>query len=147
MRIVPKEALSSAERDALIAPLLAHNAMQGVDFADSPFAIALEDDVGNVVGGVLGRFRWGWLYLTSVAVPAELRGQGWGRRLIEATEVAARQRGCRHVWLDTYSFQARPFYEKLGYRVFGELPDHPPGHTRFFMFKALRSGEANHEPP
>jgi hypothetical protein len=49
------------------------------------------------------------------------------------------QRGCQYVWLDTYSFQARPFYEKLGYRVFGQLPDHPPGHTRFFMFKTLRN--------
>lgn len=141
MRIVPKEILSPAERDALIAPLLAHNAMQGIDFTDSPFAIALEDDVGNIVGGALGRVRWGWLYLTSVAVPLELRGLGWGRRLIEATELAARQRGCRYVWLDTYSFQARPFYEKLGYRVFGKLSDHPPGHTRFFMFKALGVSE------
>ncbi len=137
MRIVPKEALSLAEREALIAPLLAHNTSQGIDFTDAPFALALEDAGGNVLGGVLGFSRWGWLYLASVAVPAELRGQGWGRRLMEAAEAAAAQRGCRYVWLDTYSFQARPFYEKLGYRVFGELPDHPPGHTRFFMFKAL----------
>ena len=142
MRIVPKETLSPVERDALIAPLLAHNAMQGIDFTDSPFTIALENDAGKIVGGALGRIRWGWLYLTSVAVPIELRGQGWGRRLIEATELAARQRGCQYVWLDTYRFQARPFYEKLGYRVFGELPDHPPGHTRFFMFKALRSSQS-----
>ena len=139
MRIVLKDAVSSAERDAMIAPLLAHNAAQGVDFTNSPFALALEDDGDNVVGGVSGYSRWGWLYLASVAVPAELRGQGWGRRLIEATEIAAVQRGCRYIWLDTYSFQARPFYEKLGYRVFGQLPDHPPGHTRLFMFKILHS--------
>jgi ribosomal protein S18 acetylase RimI-like enzyme len=74
-----------------------------------------------------------------VAVSAELRGQGWGRRLIEAAEAVGVKRGCQYVWLDTYSFQARPFYEKLGYRVFGQLPDHPPGHTRFFMFKTLRN--------
>ena len=139
MRIVLKDAISSAERDAMIAPLVAHNTAQGVDFTNSPFALALEDDGGNVVGGVTGYSRWGWLYLGSVAVPAELRGQGWGRRLIEATDMAAVQRVCRYIWLDTYSFQARPFYEKLGYRVFGQLPDHPPGHTRFFMFKSLRN--------
>lgn len=63
MRIVLKDTVSSAERDALIAPLLAHNAAHGVDFADSPFALALEDDSGSVVGGVLGYSRWGWLYL------------------------------------------------------------------------------------
>jgi GNAT superfamily N-acetyltransferase len=99
----------------------------------------LEDDGGNAIGGVTGYSRWGWLFLASVAVPAELRGQGWGRRLIAAAETTAAQRGCRYVWFDTYSFQARPFYEKLGYQVFGQLPDHPPGHTRFFMFKTLRS--------
>jgi hypothetical protein len=53
MRIVLKDNVSSAERNALIAPLLAHNAAQGVDFTDSPFALALEDDGDNVVGGVL----------------------------------------------------------------------------------------------
>jgi ribosomal protein S18 acetylase RimI-like enzyme len=39
------------------------------------------------------------------------------------------------VWLDTFSFQARGFYEKLGYTVFGEIENHPPGHSRFFLRK------------
>ena len=104
MRIVLKDAVSSAERDAMIAPLVAHNTAQGVDFTNTPFALALEDDGGNAIGGVTGYSRWGWLFLASVAVPAELRGQGWGRRLIAAAETTAAQRGCRYVWLDTYSF-------------------------------------------
>jgi hypothetical protein len=54
VRIVLKDAVSSAERDAMIAPLVAHNTAQGVNFTSSPFAIALEDDGGNVVGGVTG---------------------------------------------------------------------------------------------
>lgn len=142
MRIVLKDTVSPAERDAMVAPLVAHNTAQGIDFTNTLFALALEDDAGNVVGGVTGYSRWGWLFLASVAVPVELRGQGWGRRLIEATETAAVQRGCQYIWLDTYSFQARPFYEKLDYRVFGQLDDHPPGHTRFFMFKTLRTDAA-----
>ena len=59
MRIVLKDAISSAESDAMIAPLVAHNTAQGVDFTNSPFALALEDDGGNVVGGVTGYSRWG----------------------------------------------------------------------------------------
>ena len=121
MRIVLKDAVSSAKRDAMIAPLVAHNTAQGVDFTNTPFALALEDDGGNAIGGVTGYSRWGWLFLASVAVPAELRGQGWGRRLIAAAETTAAQRGCRYVWFDTYSFRARPFYEKLGYQVFGQF--------------------------
>ncbi|MGC6728099.1 hypothetical protein ACP0GO_26835, partial [Escherichia coli] len=41
------------------------------------------------------------------------------------------------MWLDTYSFQARGFYEKLGYTVFGTIDDFPPGHQRFFGRKRL----------
>jgi hypothetical protein len=50
-------------------------------------------------------------------------------------EVFARQRGLLGVWLDTFSFQARPFYEKLGFSVFGTLHDHPAGGARYFMQK------------
>jgi hypothetical protein len=46
-------------------------------------------------------------------------------------------RGCHHAWLDTFEFQARGFYERLGYRCFGELNDYPTGFARYFMKKAL----------
>jgi hypothetical protein len=47
------------------------------------------------------------------------------------------QRGCAHAHLDTFSYQARPFYERRGYQVFGMLQDYPPGQQRFFMEKTL----------
>ena len=50
-------------------------------------------------------------------------------------EEIARQRDCIGMWLDTYSFQARGFYEKLGFTVFGQVDDHPPGEQRFFLQK------------
>ena len=43
----------------------------------------------------------------------------------------------RHSYLDTFSFQARPMYEKLGYSVFGTLEDHPQGHTQWYMKKGV----------
>ena len=46
-------------------------------------------------------------------------------------------RGCRYAHLDTFSYQARPFYDRLGYRLFGELENYPPGHSRFFLRKQL----------
>ncbi len=52
------------------------------------------------------------------------------------SEEAAR-RGCRYAWLDAFSFQARGFYEKLGYTVLGTLEDSPPGHSRYFLKKNL----------
>jgi GNAT superfamily N-acetyltransferase len=50
-------------------------------------------------------------------------------------EAWARQRNLAGMWLDTFAFQARPFYEKLGFTVFGTLEDHPRGSRRFFMQK------------
>jgi hypothetical protein len=49
----------------------------------------------------------------------------------------ARWRGARNAYLDTFSFQAPDFYQRHGYRVFGELVDFPPGHTRYYMTKQL----------
>jgi ribosomal protein S18 acetylase RimI-like enzyme len=53
-------------------------------------------------------------------------------------EAEAVRRKCVGAWLDTYSFQARGFYERLGYTVLGEIADYPPGHTRYFMKKSFR---------
>jgi len=72
-----------------------------------------------------------------VWVAEALRRTGYGRQLIAAMEHAAKERGCTSAHLDTFSYQARPFYESLGYKVFGTLDDYPPGHQRFFMKKTL----------
>jgi GNAT superfamily N-acetyltransferase len=65
------------------------------------------------------------------------RGQGVGTQLLAEAEAEAERRGCLGVYLDTYSFQARPFYERLGYQLFGTLPDCPPGATKFYLYKRL----------
>jgi hypothetical protein len=39
--------------------------------------------------------------------------------------------------LDTFDFQARGFYERNGYELFGTLDDCPPGHKRYYLKKAL----------
>jgi len=56
---------------------------------------------------------------------------------MEQAETIAREAGCTGIWLDTYEFQARGFYEKLGYTLFGTLDDYPVGQRRFFMQKRL----------
>jgi GNAT superfamily N-acetyltransferase len=54
-------------------------------------------------------------------------------------EAEALRRGCHAASLDTYSFQARGFYERLGYSVFGIIDDCPPGHSRIYLIKRLGS--------
>jgi ribosomal protein S18 acetylase RimI-like enzyme len=75
--------------------------------------------------------------VTHLWVAATARGQGHGTRLMQDAEAYARARGAIGATLETYSFQARPFYERLGYRVVGAIEDFPPGHAKFFLRKTL----------
>jgi GNAT superfamily N-acetyltransferase len=102
-----------------------------------PLGAFMRDEHGTLVGGVWGHVNWNWLSVNLVWVSETLRGAGHGRQLMAALEAAARERGCEHAHLDTFSYQARPFYERLGYVVFGTLDDYPRGHRRFFMKKTL----------
>jgi GNAT superfamily N-acetyltransferase len=96
-----------------------------------PICILLRGDQNQVVGGLKGNTVWGWLHVKEVWVAESMRGSDLGTQLMRAAEAEARQQGCHHALLDTFDFQARPFYEKLGYNVFGELADFPRGHKRF----------------
>ena len=99
------------------------------------FVVKAADE--TVVGGVIGVVFWDWLYIDLMYLPEALRGRGYGSQLLTLIEDEARRRGARHVHLDTFSFQAPEFYQRHGYRVFGELPDFPPGHTRYYLTKEL----------
>ena len=61
-------------------------------------------------------------------VREDLRGRGYGKRLLQAAEAV--KRGCRHALLDTMSFQAPLFYERQGYVLYGVLDDFPGEHQR-----------------
>lgn len=121
---------------AVIEGLARHNATRARSEDVRPIAAFARLD-GAIVGGVDGRTHWRWLHVRHLWVADRLRGVGVGTRLVRAVEDGARDRGCGAVWLDTFSFQARPFYLSLGYRDFGELADFPPGDTRHFLWKPL----------
>jgi GNAT superfamily N-acetyltransferase len=111
-------------------------AVTGLD-AYHPLAIFLKDEHGEILGGVLGHLWGQWLHITILWLAELVRGHGYGRQLLLAAETYARERGCRHVKLETFSFQARSFYEKLGYEVFATLEDCPVGHREYFLRKRL----------
>lgn len=123
-------------QQAILAPLRAYNTSKaGTTSKGRPLVIAVRDGAGEVIGGLWGSTGYEWLFTELLVVPEVLRGQGIGRRLMTMAHEEAISRGCRGAWLDTFDFQARGFYEGLGYSVFGEIPDYPPGHSRLFMRK------------
>ena len=81
-------------------------------------AIFLRDAQQTIQAGLKGWTWCGSCYLQTVWIHPDLRGQGLGTQLLQAAEQEARRRGCTHMVLGSYSFQAPGFYQKLGYEVF-----------------------------
>ena len=107
------------------------------DPEEVPVTIFLRDDAGAVVGGLLGHIKWRWLYVSKLWIADSHRGKGHGFDLMNAAEDFARSKQCVGSYLDTFEYQARPFYEKLGYTLFGTLEGYPPGYRQFFLSKSL----------
>ena len=102
-----------------------------------PLAVFARDRNGALVGGVHGQVNWTWLHVALFWIAAGERRRGLGSSLLRAIEAAAVEWGCTQAHLDTFSYQARPFYERHGYALFATLDDYPPGHQRFFLRKVL----------
>lgn len=91
----------------------------------------------DVVGGVIANCFGGWMYISLLWIEKSLRNHGYGTQLVRLAEEDAIRLGCTHAHLDTYSFEARPFYEKLGYELFATLKDYPQGYSKYFLQKQL----------
>ena len=131
------DAGDAADRESILRGLQRFNDAGGGPADFRPLAVLLRADGGQTIGGLWGRTTWRWLFVELLFVPDTLRRSGIGRELMRRAEAAAIARGCRAAWLDTFSFQALGFYERLGYSVFGTLDAYPPGHSRFFLRKTL----------
>ena len=137
MEILHVEKPGPGLREAILAPLVAYNESGAGPSRWVPVALVVQDEAGAVIGGLWGDCFYDWLHVHLLVVPEHARGTGVGTRLLQQGEAIARSREAVGVFLDTFSFQARGFYEKLGYSCFGELVDHPRGGHRFFMQKRL----------
>lgn len=120
------------------APLLAFNQKTVGDAQGLPFALTItEPNSKEVLGGLWALSLWGSFYIGLVVTPEGARGEGLGSELMARAEAEAVARGCRNMWLDTYAFQARAFYERLGFAVFGQIDGPAPMFPRWFMRKDL----------
>jgi GNAT superfamily N-acetyltransferase len=99
--------------------------------------VTLREEDGRLRGGIEAILHFDVLYIDKFWIDEDLRGRKLGAQMIAAAEREARGRGANVAYLDTFSWQARPFYEKQGYEVFGELPYVSGQHRRYFMWKRL----------
>ena len=130
------ETVHGPARREIIKGIRAFNAPHLGKSDYKPLTITVREGKG-IVAGLTGRTALGWLYVDVLWVSDQRRRKGLGRALMAKAEAEARKRGARNAWLNTFSFQARPFYKKLGYREFARLKDFPAGHSLHWMTKAL----------
>ncbi|TDI58861.1 MAG: GNAT family N-acetyltransferase [Alphaproteobacteria bacterium] len=119
-------------------PLLAFNQQivgnaEGVGFA----LLITPQGSDDISGGLWGLSLWGSFYIGLTFVPEALRGTGVGSGLMQRAETEAISRDCQTMWVDTYEFQAREFYERHGFKVFGQIDGPAPMFPRYFMKKNL----------
>ena len=93
---------------------------------------------GKIIGGITGKMNFNRCHVSGLGIESASRSGGYGALLMEKIEDAATQRGATIMTVSTQDFQARDFYERLGYTVFGELEDCPfEGTTKFYMYKRI----------
>lgn len=136
MKIIAEHLADNPHREDLVRGLVAYNRQKAPPSNWRYVGFYALDDDGQLVGGVQGNFEWDWLHITHLWVKEA--GQGLGRELMECAESYAREEGKRGIYLDTFEFQARPFYEKLGFTLVGTIEKFAGESARYFMQKHLR---------
>lgn len=104
---------------------------------DIPIGVFYEDEKGNKLAGLTGETFGNWLCIKYLYVNENLRGMGIGSSIMKAAEGEARKRGCKYVFVDTFSFQAPKFYEKLDYKEVFALEEYPYTGARYYYTKEL----------
>ena len=128
------------EAGVIARGLSAYNNSQVPFTQEPPFSAVRKciKDGDEVVAGILAEtYCWNILYIDILWVKEEYRHMGYGSALLKEVEEQAKEMGCKLVHLDTFDFQAKGLYEKLGYTVFGTLEDCPEGHNRYYLSKKL----------
>jgi GNAT superfamily N-acetyltransferase len=141
-RIIRIDDPTEAHRQAILRPLDEFSDPRAGErhWPEETLCLAIRGPDGAVRGGLWGRFYYDWLFVELLYIPPDLRGHDLGTALLAMAETRARGWGAVGIWLDTFSFQARGFYEKQGFTVFGEIADYPAGHQRFYLQKRLDTG-------
>ena len=101
-----------------------------------PVTVSLREK-NEIVGGLTGTVNRSWLSIELLWLEETQRGKGFGAHILKMAEAEAKRLGATRARVDTFSFQAPGFYEKMGYKPFGVLEDHPPGHRTIYLSKIL----------
>ena len=119
--------------------LIRYNLQTAGPFNYKRTVLTVRDAKSRVLGGVILQSYWLETYVELLWLSARARRLGLGSKLMQEAELRARKRGSKFMHLNTYSFQAPGFYEKLGFKRFGGTAGSPRGESRHWYVKQLRA--------
>lgn len=101
------------------------------------FFVFARNETKQIIGGIRALCFWNTLHIELLWLSESNRGKGIGKELIESAENFAQANNCEKVFVETSSWQAKPFYEKLGYIHIATLNGRPKGHASHYLSKDL----------
>lgn len=135
------QACNLKEQDIIIDELVKYNLTQVPATQDELFvdlSKKIVDQQGDIIAGIVARmYCWNCVYVDTLWVSEAHRKNGFGKDLLEVVEQEAKDKGATLIHLDTFDFQAKEFYQKLWYEIYGELKNCPEGHSRYYLKKEL----------
>ncbi|AXH60957.1 MULTISPECIES: GNAT family N-acetyltransferase [Providencia] len=136
MNIIVAHEITTEDKEELLAGLRSFNIQYLSAERFGELGVYFKNDSGVMLGGLLASVKANWLCIDFLWVSEDARKMGLGSKLMKAAEREAIKLGCIHSLVDTFSFQALPFYEKLGYVKQMSLPDFPEkGMERHYLTK------------
>ena len=107
--------------------------------AAHPLNVCARSEDGRAIGALTGETQFKWLRVSLMSLEQSARGQGIGARMLQLAEAEAIRRGCQYAYVDTMDYQAPEFYQRLGYKIAGQIDDWDShGHAKLFLVKQLK---------
>ena len=135
------ENCANGDADYIIDKLVEYNLSQVPTEQETLFDTLdqkITDDNGKIIAGCVARmYYWKIAYIDTLWVDEKYRDNGLGSKLLAEVEKTAKDKGCYLIHLDTFDFQAKEFYQKRGYKVFGVLEGCPKSHCRYYLKKTI----------
>ena len=131
------DSIKEQDREAILQGLLEYNLARIEDKNPKDLGIYFQDETGKKLAGLIGDTHGNWLTVKYLWVSEEIRGKSIGSQILKQAEEVAKVRGCKYVFLDTFSFQAPLFYKKYGYHEVFTLEEYPVTGKRYYFTKNI----------
>lgn len=95
-------------------------------------------ECNNIIGGIVFYKEFDWMFIERTYICPEFRKKGIGTQIIKELENYCRDNNIVGIRLSTWDFQAKGFYEKLGFELLYKINNCPIGNIDYGFIKYIR---------